>query len=314
MNGHGVRGTGPVARRGSHPALGTWLGTAAATLLVGGALWWRGHYLTPPTPQKPDLATTSATHLVRLSAATVGILAALDGEVELRYFRLLGRPSEETALQEFAARLDQLLAQYERHAAGRLRIVRFDADSSEDEALRRAQEAGLTPFNLHQGRPWYLGLSVHREGRKEVLPRLVPEWEPALEADVSRAIQRLQSGATVNRSAVAGSTLPLAPAVLEEVRRRFPDLSSISLEEAIRRLQESALQELQATMAKAQVQASDAEKRVTEAQTTGSDLSLKEARAQLQRVQLDQADALKAVAARSAALMEALRQLKATTP
>lgn len=300
--------------RGSHPALGIGLGVAAAALLVGGALWWRGHYLMPPMLEKTGQTATEAPLPVSLSPATRGILASLDGDVEVRYFRALGRNGTEATLQDFAARLDQLLAEYERQAAGRIRIVRFDADDSEDEAVRGAQEAGLTPFNLHQGRPWYLGLSLHREGRKEVLPRLVPEWEPALEADLSRAIQRLQFGPAVRPAAGIASTLPQAPEVLEEVRRRFPDMSGVSLEEGIRQLQESSLQELQQTVAKLQVRAREAEKRVTEAQTAGSDESLKAARTQLQQVHSDQAEALKAVAARSAALMEAFRQLKATSP
>ena len=48
------------------------------------------------------------------------------------------------------------------------------------------------PFNIDKGEPCYLGVALAFKGHKESLSRLSPDWEQAVEPDITRAIARLE--------------------------------------------------------------------------------------------------------------------------
>ncbi len=102
------------------------------------------------------------------------------------------------------------------------------------------------------------------------------------------------------------------PATIEEVKRMIPNFDSVSLEEGTRILREAALKEFKAAANEMQTRLSEAQQRLGQAQSGGSAAEQQAAMKDLQQVQADQTEKLKQIAARSAAQIEALRQLKAT--
>jgi hypothetical protein len=167
---------------------------------------------------------------------------------------------------------------------------------------------GMKPFNLDKGDACYLGLTVVQGGRKETIPRFFPEWEQALESDVSRAIGRVlgPSGSVASRAA----TLPVDPAIFAEVKRQLPNFASVSLEEGSQILREAALKDLQAALSQSEGQLKEAEQRVARMEEAKSETGKQEALKDLQRLQAEQAAKLKEFTTRSSAQIEALRQVK----
>jgi hypothetical protein len=167
---------------------------------------------------------------------------------------------------------------------------------------------GLKPFNLERGDVCYLGLTVVQGGRKESIPRLSPEWAQALESDISRAIDRVL-GPAASVSSVA-ATLPVDPAILEEVKRQIPNFASVTLEEGAQILREAALRDLQAALSQMEGQRKEAEQRVARMEEAKSETEKQTALKDLQRLQAEQGAKLTEFTTRSSAQIEALRQLK----
>ena len=120
--------------------------------------------------------------------------------------------------------MDRLLSAYEQAGKGNINVVRFDTRS--DTNLTLAAKDGIQAFNRDKGDVCFLGLCVVHEGQKELLPRLDPEWEPALESDLSRAIERVSSAAPGPAGARARAAQSDAAAA-EEDQAVDPDLASV---------------------------------------------------------------------------------------
>lgn len=246
-----------------------------------------------------------------LSEGTLSLLQGLDSPVEVRFYAVLDPASVSDALPAFAGRVDQLLSEYQRAADGKVKVTRYDSRSDANAAATAASADGIQPFNLDKGEACFLGIAVASGTRKESLPRLAPEWEPALEADLSRAIGRV---AAPKPAASPFAANPLAnKAAIEAVRRTIPDVATVSVEEGTRILREAGLKEFKAAAAGMEAQAQQAQQRLSQAQHGGSTADQQTAMKHLQQVQAEQADQLKQIAARSQAQIEAFKRLKETT-
>ena len=63
--------------------------------------------------------------------------------------------------------------------------------NSQADDSARAFADGLKSFNLDKGNACFLGIVVASGTQKELLPQLSPDWEQAVEPDLTRAIARL---------------------------------------------------------------------------------------------------------------------------
>ena len=122
-----------------------------------------------------------------LSAGTMALLQSVKAPVQIRFYALLDAATVPEDVTRFAGRVEELLASYQRESGGKVTVTRLRSRSD----VSAAAADGMKPFNLDKGDVCYLGLTVVQGGRKESIPRLFPEWEQALESDVSRAIGRV---------------------------------------------------------------------------------------------------------------------------
>ena len=131
-----------------------------------------------------------------------------------------------------------------------------------------------------------------------------------MEPDLTRAIIRLVD---VPRSI----TIPMAvsqinTATVQEVRALIPDLATVSAQAGKQTLLDAAYKEFAAAAKEMQTQVKEAEQRVTQAQNGGTDAERQAALQHLRQLQAEQAEKLKAIAAKSKAQVDTLLQLKAT--
>ena len=240
-----------------------------------------------------------------LSLPTKALLEHLSGPVEIRFYALLdaGAP---TSLGAFAQRAGQLLEAYQQAAGDKIALTRFDAQTNTNPNAALAD--GIRGFDLDQGDGCYLGVALSCKGKKEVLPQLSPDWEPALEADLSRAIQRLTE-------TVSGpQTFPPVPAeatIIAEIRQRVPALDSTPLDEGLRILREDSIKEFAAAAGEMQARVQEAQARLLQAKNSASASEQDAALKNLQHVQAEQARKLKEIAASSQIRIETFKRLKA---
>ncbi len=243
-----------------------------------------------------------------LTDATRTILANLPQPVEIRFYSVLDVTNLPPSVPALSAHVDKLLNAYEAAAHGNLKVTRFQSDS--DATADAAAADGMKGFNREKGSVCYLGIAVAQDGRKEVLPHLSPEWQPALESDLTRAIARV---AEPVRTATAPAAVEVDPAIKEQVRRTIPNIDSVSLEDGTRLLRENALKEFQTAAQDFQKQIEQAEQQLKQAQANGSAADQQAAMQHLQQIQAQQSEKLKEIAARSQAQIHALQQLKGSS-
>ena len=243
---------------------------------------------------------------VVLSDTTLAVLQKLDSVLEIRFYSVLDSASAPESLVAFASRVDQLLAAYQRAAGDKIKLTRFDSQSNLGPTAVPAD--GIQAFNLDKGEPCYLGVALVLKGRKETLPRLHPEWEQALEPDLTRAIVRLVDA---TRPAAAVPSAAANTNAVQEVRALIPNVSAVSVEEGTRILREAALKDFTAAAKDMEAQVQDAQQRLVQAQRGGSAADQQAAMKHLQQVQAEQTEKIKQIAARSRAQIDALQQLKA---
>ena len=245
---------------------------------------------------------------VVLSEATLTVLRKLDSVLEIRFYSVLDPASLPDSEMAFAGRVNQLLSAYLEAAGGKIKLTRIDSQSNLNQNAARAD--GVQAFNLDKGEPCYLGVALAFNGRKETLPHFSPEWEQALEPDLTRAIMRLVE---TPRPAAAAALAPseINTNAVQEVKALVPNLGTVSVEEGTRILREAALKDFTAATKEMETQIKEAEQRLTQAQNGGSDADQQAARKHLQQIQTEQVEKLKQIAARSKAQIDALQQLKA---
>jgi hypothetical protein len=244
---------------------------------------------------------------VRLSDGTKALLGRLEAPVEIRFYSILDRTTLAPAFFPFAEHVSRLLSEFERQANGRIQLAIYDSLTNSVAASAAAD--GIKPFNLEKGDACYLGLAVTCRDKREILTGLAPEWEPALEFDLSRAIERVARPNPPPK--IAPELARNEAAAVEEVRRAIPNLAEVSVEDATSLLREAAMKDFKAALEEMGAQVRDAQQQVTQAQQSGSEADKQAAVKHLQQVQAEQSERIKQIAARLDAQLTALRQLKA---
>ena len=275
--------------------------------LVAGGLG-RGGFQKPR--QMDQIVKTPTPEPRGLSGETLAVLQSLDNPVQIEFYAMLDTATVPEDVAQFAIRAGNLLAAYASASGGKIKVTELHSRSD----VPAAGAAGMKPFNLNKGQVSYLGLKVVQGGRSESLPRLFPAWEPALEADISRAISRVLAAPAelVSTAAVASPALPADPALVAEVKRQIPNFDSISMEEGIQILRDSALKDMQVALGENGAQIKEVAQKVAQKQRTKSGAELQVALKELQRLQAEQAAKLGEYATKSSAQVEALRQIKET--
>jgi hypothetical protein len=267
--------------------------------LAAGAFWYYRH-----GRDHGKVGMIGGEGSVALSESTRAVLKNLDSPVEIRFYSLLDQASVPAATFAFADRINRLLAEFQRVAGGKISVTRHDSLSDAD----AASADDIKPFNLDKGNACFLGLTVVCGGRKESLPQFQPEWEPALEFDLARAIFHVT--ATPATSVVKASA-PVSPEVTNEIVRLIPDLKGTSLDDGTRILREAALQEFIAAGTEMENKLKVAQQRLSDAQNGQSEAEQQAAMKHLQDVQLEQGQKYKQIAARLQTQLAVFEQMKA---
>ncbi len=242
-----------------------------------------------------------------LSDATKAVLQHLDSPVEIRFYSMLDASSVPESVQAFAGRVNQLLAQYEQVGGSRVKVIRHTTSSNS--SANAADADGIKAFNLDKGDACFLGIAVVCGGRKESLSQLAPEWEQALEPDLTRAIARATE-------AIAGAPAPARPDVeaFNAVKRMIPNLDAVSLEDGTKVLRDAAMTQFKQATEEMNAQVKDAEQRFLQAEGTQSETAQEAAREQLRKIQAEGARKLKQIGRNLHAQIAALQQLKKNAP
>ena len=275
----------------------------ALALTAAGGAWWysRGARQQPVTKVLPPADA------VVLSESTLAVLQHLDSPVDIRFYSILDPADVPASLISYAGRVDQLLAGFQRQGNSKINVIRYNSLS--DSAAQSASSDAIKPFNLEKGDACYLGLAVASSDRRESLSDLRPEWEQALEFDLSRAIERVARPTPQPKPGAEASNA--AAAATQEVLRAIPNLAAVSVEEGTQILRDAAMKQFKAAIDEMGVQVKEAEQQITRARQSGSESDQETAIKHLQQVQSGQAEKLKEIAASLEAQLAALRQLKA---
>ena len=299
-------GVAPGSRTGERAGTRTTLLLLVVCLLgiAGGSYWF--YSISQRGAAGADGPVSSAPASL-LSDSTRAVLGRLESPLEIRFYALLDPATVPASLTAFAGRVGQLLSAYQQEAGGKIKVTTFSAQSNAD--ANAALADGITVFNLDKGEACYLGIALVLNGRKESLAHLSPEWEQALEPDLTRAISRLENA---NRSVTIPTTVSqINTAAIQEVRALIPDLAAVSVPEGKQILQDAAYKEYTAAAKEMQAQVKEAEQRITEAQKGGTVAEQQAAKQHLQQVQAEQIEKLKEIAAKSKAQIDTFQQLKA---
>jgi len=186
------------------------------------------------TRARLDLTENS---LYTLSSGTRTILASLEEPVTLRLYLSERLARELPSVSAYATRVRELLEEYERAAAGNIRLVAIDPEPFSEEE-DRALGYGLRGIPLEGGEEtFYFGLvGSGPTGEEEVIPFFARDREPFLEYDLTRLVHSLAKA----DDKVVGllSTLPLGggpgpgarPWMIAERLRQLFELRSLEPE------------------------------------------------------------------------------------
>jgi ABC transporter family protein len=243
---------------------------------------------------------------VVLSDSTKAVLKRLNAPLEIRFYSSLDPASVSQPARAFAARAESVLDAFAQAAAGRITLNRFTSSTNFD--ANAALADGIKAFNIDKGDACFLGVAFALGEHKTALPRLAPEWEPALESDISRAILALLDAQAAAQPILA--TSPIDPATTDQLNRIIPDPSAVSLEQGKSTLREAALKQFNVTAQEMNRRVEEAQQRFIQAQKTGSEAEQQAARQQLQQALAEQAQKLDQVVAQAKAQMRAFERLK----
>jgi hypothetical protein len=146
-------------------------------------------------------------------------------------------------------------------------------------------------------------------GGKESLSQLAPEWEQALEPDLTRAIVRAAASRPGAQPVARADTASLAA-----VRKAIPNLDAVSLEDGRKVLRDASQAKFLQAVGDMNAQIEDAEQRFLQAVANQSEAAQQAASEQIQKIQKERSRKLQQIAFASHAQMAALEQLKKTAP
>jgi len=242
---------------------------------------------------------------INLSDISRDVLKSLRGPVDLHFYALFSATNASPEQLALVQQIRQTMEEFEREADGRLRVSEV-TEWSEASASQASAE-GVRVQNLSQGNPFYLGIAVSQSDRHDALAQLSSAWLPALEFDLARAIARVASEPAPVRT---GDEAAQAEAAVTAVNRLIPDPASVPFDAGRSLLRDASLKEFEAGVARMREEIAKIEQRLRAADSTGSDADRKAALDELHQVKARHEAALREVARRSQAQIEAWSRLK----
>jgi hypothetical protein len=225
---------------------------------------------------------------VALSGSTTTVLNGLRSPVEIRFYSLLDPASTPDALRAYAKRVDAVLAEYERAGNGNIRVVRYDALT--DANANAATADGIHSFNREKGEACYLGIAASSDGQTKSIAELSPDWEQALESDLSRVVAQVNE--TKAPAAAPGNVSAGELAAAEQANQANPALASASLSDGTQMLRDAALAEFKKAVAEMQERTQQAEQSVSQG-TSPADVAK-----QLEKIRAEQTQKMQEITAR----------------
>jgi len=264
-------------RKSGHPLL-----LAGTSLVLGAAAagaWF--HFQKPASvPDEP------------LSPQTLNALAHLGRPVIIRFYSLLPANTAGADLQSFSDRTSALLDQVQSASGGKVQLISVDVNTETNADAATAD--GIQPFNLDKGAACFLGVAITSGERKESLARLQPEWEPAVQYDVVRAIDRV--AAVPAPPPAAPAIANPSPKILSSIKRLIPDPTAVSLEDANKVFHAQFMADCAQVGSEMETQINAAQQQLAAAQNGGGPEAVAAAQKHLLEVQLQQGDKMKQVA------------------
>jgi predicted HicB family RNase H-like nuclease len=202
-----------------------------------------------------------------LSGSTETVLNGLKSPVELRFYSLLDPASTSESLRAFSERVNRLLAEYEKNGNGKIRIVRIDELT--DANAEAAAADGIRAFNRDKGEACYLGIAAVRDNEKESIAEISPDWEQALESDLSRTVSRVNDMVPAGAAPANVSDNELKAAT--QAIASNPNLASASLEQGTTILRDAAMAEFKTAVAEMQSRTQEVEQNLSRGAISGQD-------------------------------------------
>lgn len=136
-------------------------------------------------------ADVTENRLYTLSARTVTMLDEVEEPVTLRFYYSRSVASAPIQFKNYAARVQDLLRQYEKVSRGRVRleVINPRPDTREEEAAVRA---GIAAEPLPTGETLFFGLLAIQADQERVIPVFSRHRQDFLEYDISRIIHQVQ--------------------------------------------------------------------------------------------------------------------------
>jgi ABC-type uncharacterized transport system involved in gliding motility auxiliary subunit len=127
--------------------------------------------------------------LFTLSDGTRAVLGKLDAPVKIRLYFTQGDNNVPLPIKAYGRRVEDLLAEFRQAGRGNVLVEKLDPQP-DSEAEDSAALDGIDAQVMPAGDKFYLGLSVSYADQKVAVPALVPDREPLLEYDLTRAVAR----------------------------------------------------------------------------------------------------------------------------
>jgi hypothetical protein len=244
----------------------------------------------------------AAAEAVTLLPSTEAVLKGLKSPLEIHFYSLLDPASTPESLRAFSERVNRLLAEYERAGNGKIQVVRYD--ELNDANAKAAAEDGIHSFNRDKGEASYLGIAAVRDGQKESMAELSPEWEPALESDLSRVVQRVDEmiPAGTTPANVSDTELTAAQAAIAS----NPALANATVEQGTQVLRDQALADFKAAVADMESRSKAAEQRLGQSGVSEADVAK-----EIETIRAEQTAKMQEITARLHNQLAALAQSKA---
>jgi len=277
---------------GSHPLL-----LAGSSLIIGAALTaaWFHYHDVKISGFDENLAPASRDSLQHLAAP-----------VDIQFYSVLPASSADPELLAFSSRVEHLLEDVRDAGGGKIQITRIDASVSTN--ADAAAASGLQAFNLNKGDACFLGATISSGDHKEAIARFQPEWAPALQYDLVRAILRV---AVAPPAPPAAAVVAPSAEIVSSVSRLVPDVSAISVADADQIFHAEFLKDCATVGSEMEAEVTAAQQQVSQAQNGGSPADLAAAQKHLLDVQMQQVEKMKQIAADLQTRLAVFQQMKA---
>jgi hypothetical protein len=252
-------------------------------------------------------STNKTKPTVSLTATTVAVLQDLASPIEIRFYSLLDPKTVPDSTKDFAGRAERLTEAYQQQGNGKIKFV--STGTLSDANAKAAAADGISAFNREKGDACFLGIAVVGNGRTVSLARLTPDFEPALESDITRAIQQVAESQPPGQ--VKQATVTPDPEALAAVRRIIPNPDAVTVEDGASKIRQAHLNELADTVLEMETKLKAAQDAFRQAETNQSEADQQAARAQIQKLEAEKSEKLRGLFAKSQAEVEAFKFLKA---